>query len=161
MIINENLYEGNQKLSFPRAKGNYNYITILSNEDVDNLEENKKYTISFDVNQTENGSGYVNFGRVIGPVLREREKKSVKDRLELTFNKERDMRIVCYTDIAGKTEDVGLDVFNIKLDPGDTATLYIPHKSKVKPENQAIFPIGGVSRSLPSIEDIRGVRYAN
>ncbi len=143
MIINENLYEGNQKLSFSRAKGDYNYITILSNADVDNLEENKKYTISCDVNQTENGSGYVNFGRVIGPVLRDSEKKSVKDRLKLTFNKERDMRIVCYTDLAGKTEDVGVEVSNIKLEFGDTATQYIPHKNGVKPENLAIFPIGG------------------
>lgn len=143
MIINENLYEGNQKLSFSREKGNYNYITILSNSDVDKLEENKKYTISCDVNQTENGSGYVNFGRVKGGALQDWAEKSVKDRLELTFNKMENMRIVCYTDLAGKTEDVGLKAFNVKLDPGDTATQYIPHKSKVKPENQAIFPIGG------------------
>ncbi|WP_276862955.1 hypothetical protein [Anaerococcus tetradius] len=143
MIINENLYKGNQKLSYPREKGNYNYITILSNADVDNLEENKKYTVSFEVNQTENGSGYVNFGRVIGSRLQDWTKKSVKDRIELTFNKAQDMRIVCYTDLAGKTEDIGIDAFNIKLEFGDKANQYIPHKSKVKAENQAIFPIGG------------------
>lgn len=143
MRINENLYEGEQRLTFPRAKGNYNYNTILSNTDVDKLEENKKYTISIDVNQTDSGSGYVNFGRVKDGALQDWTKKSVKDRLELTFNKTENMRIVCYTDLAGKTEDVGAEVFNIKLEFGDATTQYIPHKSKAKAENQAIFPIGG------------------
>lgn len=143
MIINENLYEGNQRLTFPRAKGNYGYVTILSNKDIDNLEENKKYTISLDLNQTENGSGYVNFGRVIGANLQDWKKKSVKDRIELTFNKTENMRIVCYTDLAGKTEGVGLKVFNIKLEFGEYPTQYLPHKNKVKPDNQAIYPAGG------------------
>ena len=143
MRINENLYEGEQRLTFPRAKGNYNYIVILSDTDVDKLEENKKYTISFDVNQTYSGSGYVNFGRVKDGALQDWAEKSVNDRLELTFNKMENMRIVCYTDVAGKTEDVGLKAFNIKLEFGDAATQYIPNKSKVKAENQAIFPIGG------------------
>lgn len=161
MIINENLYEGKQILNYPKARGKYNYITILSNADVDKLEENKKYTISLNLSQTENGSGYVNFGRVIGSSLQDFKKNSVKDRLELTFDKTENMRIVCYTNLAGKTEDIGIDAFNIKLEFGDKETQYIPHKSKVKAENQAIFPSGGVSRHLSSIAEIRGLRYVN
>ncbi|EEI83488.1 hypothetical protein [Anaerococcus tetradius] len=143
MIIRDNLYEGDQILSYPKARGMYNFITILSKSEIDNLEENKKYTISLNLNQTENGSGYVNFGRVIGSSLQDFKKNSVKDRLELTFDKTENTRILCYTDLAGKTDDVGLKAFNIKLEFGDAATQYIPHKSKVKAENQAIFPIGG------------------
>ena len=149
MIINENLYEGKQRLTFPRQKGNFGYVTILSNEDIDNLENNKKYTVSLDLNQTENGSGYVNFGRLTkGGILQDSTKKSVKDRLELTFNKMENMRIVCYADLAGKTEDIGVEVFNIKLEFGDVSTQYIPNKSKVKPENQAVFVAGGVFQEV-------------
>lgn len=144
MIVNENLYTGKQILSYPKARGKYNFITILSNSDVDKLEENKKYTISLNLSQTENGSGYVNFGRVKSGALQDWAEKSVKDRLELTFTKLDNMRIVCYTDVAGKTEDVGLKAFNIKLEFGDAVTQYIPNKNSVKADNQAIFLSGGV-----------------
>lgn len=148
MIIRDNLYEGEQILSYPKAIGKYNFITILSNSDVNKLEENKKYTISLNLSQTENGSGYVNFGRVIGSSLQDWAEKSVKDRLELTFDKTENMRILCYTDLAGKTEDVGLKAFNIKLEFGDAATQYISNKSSLEPSKQAIFLAGGVFQEV-------------
>lgn len=61
-------------------------------------------------------------------------------------------RLSCYAGIHGSTNGISAEYTNIKLEKGDQMTPYLPHKSKVKAENQAIFVAGGgIPRGVSSL----------
>lgn len=56
--------------------------------------------------------------------------------------KDKNTHIYLYLGVAGSTKGT-YKLNQEKLENGDQMTLYLPHKSNVKAENQAIFPSGG------------------
>lgn len=143
MIINENLSPINE-LNVEARNSRYN--NRLISFDKLTVEEGKKYTLSFYGKQNDKGSGRYSLG-----FFRERQGNSIfinnyacNQRNSLTFVYSSEMnRIVFYSDIPDDTMGVSADFTMIKLEKGDQMTPYLPHKSKVKADNQAIFPIGG------------------
>lgn len=59
-------------------------------------------------------------------------------------------RLACYAGIGGSTGGISAEYTNIKLEKGDQMTPYLPHKSKVKSDKQAIFVAGGVFKEVYS-----------
>ena len=143
MIINENLLPINE-LHIEVRNIRYNNKPIYF--DKLPLEKGKEYTLSFYGKQNDKGSGRYSVG-----LFRERagdvifiKKYACNQINSFTFVYTSEMnRLVFYSDIPGDTIGVSADFTMIKLEKGDQMTPYLPHESKVKPENQAIFPIGG------------------
>ena len=167
MIINENLYTGNNEMEIKKENiGSHGYSNFdIYFYDITNLINGQNYTVSLEIMQDENGCGKINAGPILkrGSLGDFTEHVIVDNKVHFTFtyNKDDQSRIGIYTDLVREKNFVGAVIKNIKIEKGDRVTPYLPHKSKVKADNQAIFPIGGVSRSLPSIMDMRGLVYVN
>lgn len=152
MKINPNLHKGNPNYeSVGKNTGhkgdNYNY-TYIKFENADILK-GETYTFSMDIEQTENGSGFFEMALFIYPAYKDIRRYEVDKRASYTFVYDKDYeRVIFYTDRAGYTRDVGAKFKNIKLEKGDQMTPYLPHKSKVKAENQAIFPPEGEYKEI-------------
>lgn len=139
--VKENLCEVNNFVIEPENR-NYNQRKIkLPN----NLVDGEIYTFSAKVNQSDNGSGRCGF--VIG---KQGFSNSVWTTIPIKnfvykfkYEKKRQAEILIYSDVQEKTNNIGAEFYNISIVKGDQMTPYLPHKSKVKADNQAIFPIGG------------------
>lgn len=155
MIVKENLlsgYDGTHLLE-ARNEGkpsdNFNFLQIIL---PNNLEEGKNYTISFEARQ-HYGSGkftimpsdissYATTGKV------NMEVKDKRIYVEFVYRIGLSQRLLIYADIAGETRGVEATFSNFHLFKGHLgeeakSVVYIPNEKDVKPENQAIFPIGG------------------
>lgn len=158
MIINENLYTGNNKMEIKRENiGSHGYsnFNIFFNN-IDNLINGENYTVSFEIIQDENGCGKINAGPILktGAIGDSTEYVIVDNKVHFTFTYDKDNqgRIGIYTDLYMLRNFVGAVIKNIKIEKGDQMTPYLPHKSKVKPSNQAIFLSGGgISRGLSNL----------
>lgn len=143
MRINENLSPINE-LHLQAKNGIYNSKAIKFDELP--VEEGEKYTLSFYGKQNEKGSGsysLVFHREAIGDSILTKD-YDCNQRNSFTFIYTSEMnRFNLYSDIIGQETGVSADFTMIKLEKGDQMTPYLPHKSKVKAENQAIFPIGG------------------
>ena len=148
MIVNENLLPINEFHIEARVDG-FNKKSINFNELP--VEEGEKYTLSFYGKQNEKGSGSYSliFHRnAIGNQILSKQYECNK-RNSLTFVYTSEMaRFNLYADIMGETVGVSADFTLIKLENGDQMTPYLPYKSNVKAENQAIFPVGGGYREV-------------
>ena len=146
--VKENLCKVNNFVIKPENVA-YNYRIIkLSN----NLVDGEIYTFSAKVKQTNNGSGRCGF------VIRKQGfSNSAWTTLPIEnfvykfkYDKEKQEEILIYSDVQEKTNNVGAEFYNVSIVKGDGMDIYLPYKSNVKPENQAIFPIGGVFKEVYS-----------
>lgn len=139
--VKENLYAGDDIFIEAENKAyNYKGINIP-----DYLIDGEIYTFSAKVNQSDNGSGRCGF------VIR---RTGISNNVWITlpienfvhkfkYNKESQAEILIYPDVQEKTNNIGAEFYNISIVKGDGMDIYVPNKNGVKPENQAIFPIGG------------------
>ena len=135
-----------------------------------NLRENQEYTLCLRTKQYD-GSGKFsvrvsNSSYTVFPYDASFLANEEKVYFNFVYNPGITEKLLIYTDISGNTRGVALDIKDIVLveghfERGVNEILYLPYKEELKADNQAIFPIGGVSRSLPSIVDIRGLDYVN
>lgn len=143
MIINENLLPINE-LHLKAKNTRYNSAIIYFDKLL--VEEGEQYTLSFYGKQNEKGSGIYSliFHRKAqgDQLLSKRYACNQRNSLSFVYTSEMN-RFNFYADIIGEEIGVSADFIMMKLEKGDQMTPYLPHKSKVKPENQAIFPIGG------------------
>ena len=154
MIINENL-STQDKVILTAKDVNARFASVF----IDNLGlvDGETYTFSANVNLSE--------GEETSVILFDSSYKtqsgistfSTKGRNSFTFVYKANStdRIACYAGIHGSTSGISASYPNIKIEEGDQMTPYLPHKSKVKAENQAIFPIGG-GYSKRCIQSTRG-----
>ena len=155
MIVSENLLKGNSgthKVELKNkgtASDNYNYLKITAPA---TLEENQKYTFCFRFKQF-NGSGEFSvmlydkdnikrFGSARLNVSDDRHYFNFIYRAGLTIN------LLVYVDLSGETRGAGAEIKDMIIVDGyyektGKEIIYLPNKNDVKPENQAIFPIGG------------------
>ena len=142
MIINENL-STQDRIILDAKKLNFRFgECILTNL---GLVDGETYTFSADLNLSE--------GEEASVIIFDSDYKtririsifSTKGRNSFTFVYKEGVtsRLLCYAGIHGSTNGISAEYTNIKLEKGDQMTPYLPHKSKVKVDNQAIFPIGG------------------
>lgn len=149
MIVNESLYTGNNKMEIKRESiGSHGYANFnIYFDNITNLINGQNYTVSLEIIQDENGCGKINAGPILkrGSIGDYTEYVIVDNKVNFTFtyNEDNQSRIGIYTDVFAKRNFVGAVIKNIKIEKGDQVTPYLPHKTNVKAENQAIFPIGG------------------
>lgn len=144
MLVNPNSYIGEKKIQIKSKAGPWNYYrAYLSNI---GCETGQVYTLSFDSRQTNNGSGLFSCIKydhqekeIDNQVVRVGERTIIK----ISGEEPSGTRLNFYPDIAGKDSEIGISIFNIKLEEGDIATQYIPNKNIIKADNQAIFLAGG------------------
>lgn len=155
MIVKENvlLGYGGTHIVEARNKGtasdNFNYKQI---DIPTNLKENQKYTLCFKLKQL-NGSGefsimLYNKGNTKSAGGAKLQVDDERMYFNFVYRAGITERILIYNDLSGQTRDVGLELKDIILVEGQFARegneiVYLPHEQDVKPENQAIFPIGG------------------
>ena len=142
MIINENL--SNQDRIILDAKNlNFRFGEFI----LDNLGlvDGEAYTFSAIVSLSEGQESTIIVYNNDYSINSGSSRFSTKKRNSFTFVFKKDVttKIACYAGIHGSTSSISAEYTNIKLEKGDQMTPYLPHKSKVKAENQAIFPIGG------------------
>ncbi|WP_106460168.1 hypothetical protein [Anaerococcus sp. Marseille-P3915] len=166
MIIKENLLKDSARERHKSNEAGSAWGAIIFYINNLGLEHGKEYTISFEVkNLSKQSNGLV--GVFVTSLDGKKDTFStsllVNGRISATFTYDKDIsdKIGLSPGPVGDAARCEATFLKAKLAKGKIADEYIPNKEDVKPENQAIFPIGGVSRSLPSIEDIRGLVYVN
>lgn len=142
MIVNDNLIK--QSSIVLEAKDiAYRYGAVFL--DSLNLVEGATYTFSANLDLSEGSEGKVIVFDKTYTVYSKISMFSTKNRSFLTFVYKGDSthRIACYAGLTGSTDGISARYSNIKLEKGDKMTPYLPHKTNVKADNQAIFPSGG------------------
>lgn len=105
------------------------------------LKEGELYTFSFDLS-TITGSNDITVSTYPDMSNTYIVSSNVK-RQKISFKYNTDVKFVnIYMGIVGRATG-SYRIQNLKLEEGEIATTYLPHKSSVKAENQAVFPIGG------------------
>ncbi|WP_276862957.1 hypothetical protein [Anaerococcus tetradius] len=149
MKINPNLYVGPNKIQLIPTKLNYNYYRLFY-KDI-GCEIGQEYTLSFDSEQTINGSGQITilFLDKYANTIRSCIYNSGK-RQSITFiyGLNGEERLNIYSDIAGKDANIGLTIFNFKLENGKEETVYNPNINSLEPSKQAVFLTGGVFQEV-------------
>lgn len=146
MIVNENLYSGND-IYVPPNNIKYQFIPVDFGID---FEVGKSYTISCEVSVSEGESCEL---RIYNENYREVlfSKRFIVDSREFMtfkFDDSNKYRAAFYAGIAGKTINIKAYYKKIKIEPGDQMTPYIPNKNSVKADNQAVFLSGGVFQEV-------------
>lgn len=144
--VKENLCEVNNFVIDPENRA-YNYREIKI---PNSLVDGEIYTFSAKVKQSNNGSGKCGF------VIRKQGlSNSVWVVLPIEsfvytfkYDEEKQEDILLYPDMQEKTYNIGAEFYNISIVKGDGIDIYVPNKTDVKPDNQAIFPIGGGYREV-------------
>lgn len=157
--VKENLYEGHDIYVEPINKA-YNSMGIKI---PGNLVDGEQYTFYTKVKQSHNGSGKCGFViRKLGyPNSVWAVLPSDNFVYKFIYNKETQNEILLYSDVQEKTNNVGAKFYNISIVKGDGMDIYLPHKSKIKAENQAIFLArGGIPRGVSTLIGL-GVGYAS
>ena len=144
MIINPNLYIGIDRKQISPVNANYNFYKIFC-KDI-GCELGHEYTLSFDCEQTSNGSGKITILSLDKNNDDIRQYScNIGKRQSITFIYGLNSvdRINIYSDIMGQTDNIGLEVFNFKLEKGKEETIYNPNINNLEPSKQAIFVAGG------------------
>lgn len=160
MIVNENLYSSND-IYVPPNNISFQFLPVKFEM---NFEVGKSYTISFEVSLSEGNSCTLSiFNKDFSAMLFTKIcTAGSRNSLTFKFNNSNEYKFAFYAGIAGKTQNIKAYYKNIKIEKGDKMTPYLPHKSKVKPDKQAVFPIGGgIQRNIPSIIPEGGVAYVS
>ena len=150
MIINENLgieISMAYYLSFNKKNGE---VEVIDNYPKASLRfappggfiVGKTYTISCNVHKNDNhGNWKMNINQDAGSSKTFKPNDGIKS---ITFRCERDSDQVFIYFGDQNTPNRKYKITELKLEKGDRMTPYLPHKSNVKSENQAIFVAGGV-----------------
>ncbi|MCW6701398.1 hypothetical protein NH288_04780 [Anaerococcus sp. NML200537] len=142
MIINENLTT-QDKIFLDAKDVDFRFASVF----IENLGlvDGETYTFSTDLSLSKGESASIILFDSDYKTLSGISTFSTKGRNSFTFTYKEGVtsRLSCYAGIHGSTNGISAEYNNIKLEKGDQMTPYLPHKSKVKAENQAIFPIGG------------------
>ena len=149
MIINKNLLNEKRIHSDLTKRENYNWKAVRYKLP-DDLIDGETYTASCTIRQGENGTGYSSI-IILGPkpgapIPLPNEYLNIPiSNLQTTFTySSKNMEFIDFCiDVWEKTSDKTGTIIKAKIEPGDKMTPYLPHKSNVKADNQAIFPIGG------------------
>ena len=146
--VKENLYEGEN-----RVESYVNYTSI----EIPKLEIGETYTVSFVLKQKEGGSGKSTvciFDENIYSRPFRGEFKVGYNEFSFEYS-DKTVNLLLYPDVFGQHGNGRKSFYdNITITKGSAGDVYMPHKSKVKPDNQAIFPIGGVPRSVSYLIEI-------
>ena len=142
MIVNDNLTK-QSSIVLEAKDTTHHYGTVFL--DSLNLVEGATYTFSANLDLSEGSEGKVIVFNKTYTVYSQISMFSTKNRSGLTFVYKGDSthRISCYAGLTGSTNGISASYTEIKLEPGDQMTPYLPHKSNLESDNQAIYPIGG------------------
>lgn len=109
------------------------------------LVDGETYTFSSNLNLSE--------GETSSVILFDSEYKiqsgtstfTAQERNDFTFTYKEGVtsRLACYAGVHGRTSGISARYTNIKLEKGKEMTPYVPHKSKLESDKQAIFPPKG------------------
>ena len=142
MIINENLTMHDKIiLSAKDIAARFEAVFI----DNLGLVDGQTYTFSANVNLSEGETSTIRLYDSDYKILSGTSTFTTKERSSFTFTYKEGVtsRVACYAGVTGSTNGISADYTKIKLEKGDQMTPYLPHKTKVKAENQAIFPPEG------------------
>lgn len=148
MIVNENLLKDSARERHKINKVGEAWGAVIFYINNLRLEHGKEYTISFEVknlSQKSNGTVGVFVTSLDGRRDTFRTSLLVSGRISATFTYDKDIsdRIGLSPGPVGNAARCEATFLKVKLEKGNIATEYILSKEDVKPENQAIFPIGG------------------
>lgn len=160
MIINENL-STQDKVILTAKDVDARFASVF----IDNLGlvDGETYTFSGNLNLSEGETSSVIIFDSNYKVQSGISTFSTKERSSFSFTYKDGVtsRIACYAGVHGSTSGISAYYTKIKIEKGDQMTPYLPHKSNVKAENQAIFLAGGgIPRSISTL-DIQGVLYVS
>ena len=143
MIINENICNIEDIIN-PKRYSAANFVAIYI--DQLNLTDGESYTISLDCEQTgdkTDGFTFNLYNYNLKKLINQVGVFNKRNHMTFKYEEGETYKVNLYTGIIGEYTESGANFYNIKLEEGDQMTPYLPHKSKVKSDNQAIFPIGG------------------
>lgn len=149
MKINPNLYVGPNKIQLTPYKSNYNYYRFFYKGM--GCEIGQEYTLSFDSEQTINGSGQITILYLDKNANTTRSgyyDSGKRQSITFVYGLNGEERLNVYSDIAGKDANIGLAMFNFKLENGKEETVYNPNINSLEPSKQAIFLAGGVFQEV-------------
>ena len=142
MIINENL-STQDKIILSARDVDARFESVF----IDNLGlvDGETYTFSANLNLSEGETSSVILFDSDYKIQSGTSTFTVQKRNSFTFTYKEGVtsRLACYAGVHGRTSGISARYTNIKLEKGDQMTPYLPHKRKVKAENQAIFPPEG------------------
>lgn len=160
MLINPNLLN-TKKVKIGAEDHTHNFRIIDLPID---LVEGKKYTISCSCQFSKGGEGSLiiaDFKNMSPTSNRAIFKEDTINEFSFVYKPDRTNRILLYAGVAGYTNNIEGLYYNLKLEKGDKATPYIPHKDFIDPSKQAIFLAGGgIPRDLSTL-DMQGVEYVS
>lgn len=153
MIINENLLKDSARERHKINKAGEIWGAVIFYINNLGLEHGKEYTISFEVknlSKQSNGTVGVFVTSLDGRKDTFRTSLLVSGRISATFTYSKDIsdRIGLSPGPVGQASRCEATFLKVKLAKGKIADEYIPNKEDVKPDNQAIFPIGGVFKEV-------------
>ena len=142
MIINENL--STQDKNILTAKDiDARFAAVF----IDNLGlvDGETYTFSGNLNLSEGETSSVILFDSNYKVRSGNSTFTTKKRNGFTFTYKEGVtsRIACYAGVHGSTSGISAEYTKIKIEKGDQMTPYLPHKSKLESDKQAIFPPEG------------------
>lgn len=147
MIINENL-STQDKVILTAKDVDARFASVF----IDNLGlvDGETYTFSGNLNLSEGETSSVIIFDSNYKVQSGISTFSTKERSSFSFTYKDGVtsRIACYAGVHGSTSGISAYYTKIKIEKGDQMTPYLPHKSNVKAENQAIFLAGGVFQEV-------------
>lgn len=147
MIINENL--STQDKIILSAKDIAARFTAVF---IDNLGliDGETYTFSANLNLSEGETASILLFDSDYKIQSGKSTFTAQERNGFTFTYKEGVtsRLACYAGVVGSTNGISAEYTKIKIEKGDQMTPYLPHKSKVKPENQVIYPAGGVFQEV-------------
>lgn len=155
MIINENLYSGDD-IYVPPNNIKYQFLPV--NFDI-NFNPGESYTLSCTVDVSIGNTCELKIfnGDYSEELFSKQFTAGKRDYLTFKFSDNAKYRFAFYAGNAGKTNNIKAYYKKVKIEKGDKMTIYLPHKSKVKAEYQAIFPIGGGTQKSIRHKAYKGV----
>ena len=147
MIINENL-STKDKIILTAQDINARFEAVF----IDNLGlvDGETCTFSSNLNLSEGETSSVILYDSNYKVLSGTSTFTTKERNSFTFTYKEGVtsRIACYAGVHGSTSGISADYTKIKLEKGKEMTPYLPHKSKLESDKQAIFPPEGEYKEI-------------
>ena len=150
MIVNENLTMQDE-IILTAQDINARFASVL----IDNLGlvDGETYTFSSNLNLSEGETSSVILYDSDYKILSGTSTFTVQKRNDFTFTYKEGVtsRVACYAGVLGSTSGISARYTNIKLEKGEQMTPYLPHKSKVKPDNQVLLPPEGNYKEIQAL----------